>query len=219
MEHHANAGRESELTTFSWLELAMGFCEEVSKIINAAQSSLDKTEKDAPEENSFEDKYRTYKTWKTSLKNLNSFIQMMTRQDNREAISESMVTFFEFSSQVTGDSSENLLEFQSQLINSISRIGEHTKAYNFDDIDQHIFESFRKLYENEFKKYLYVPKLGLPRFHIERISALIDRFNIIAVRLTYEKYQYVKNINPGQVAILENSFSIYFTAIVLFLIF
>ena len=178
MDHQTNSEKESDLSTFSWLELTTGFWKEVSKIINAPQSSLDDSQIQTSEADSFQEKFRTYNIWKTGLKNLNTFIQMISQPDNQKAVSESMVTFFEFLTQITGDSSENLLEFQSQVLNSISKIGEHTKAYNFDDIDQHIFESFRKLYENEFKKYLFTPKLGLPRFHIERISILIDKFNI-----------------------------------------
>lgn len=178
MANHTNSGNEPERVNFSWLELASGFWEEFSRIIGDPGSSPVEIEDDDSEENSLKDKYRTYKTWKTGLKNLTTFIEMITRQDNREAVSEAMVTFFEFLTQITGDSSENILEFQSQLLDSISRIGEHTRAYNFDDIDQHIFESFRKLYNTEFKKYLYIPKLGLPRFHIERISVLIDKYNI-----------------------------------------
>jgi hypothetical protein len=178
MEHLTNSGKEPERSTFSWLELTTGFWKEISKIINDAQPSLDETQIYTSETDSFKEKFRTYNAWKTGLKNLNAFIQTISQPDNQKTASKSMVTFFEFLTQITGDSSENLLEFQSQVLNSISKIGEHTKAYNFDDIDQHIFESFRKLYENEFKKYLFTPKLGLPRFHIERISILIDKFNI-----------------------------------------
>ncbi len=178
MTQPSNAGKESELSTFSWLELATGFWEEISRILNETQPALNDDAPLSPDANSFNGKFRTYKTWETGIKNLTSLIQMMTRQENQKAASDSMVTFFELLSQVTGDSSENLLEFQKQLLNSISKIGEHTKAYNFDDIDQHIFESSRKLYDSEFKKYLYVPKLGLSRFHLERIAVLIDKFNI-----------------------------------------
>ncbi len=178
MEDPTIAGRESEHSAFSWLELATGFWDEVSKIITDTQIPTDKKNPLPSNEDSFKNRYRTYQIWKTGFKNINSFVQMMTRQDNREAVSESMVTFFELLTQITGDSSENLLEFQQHILNSISRVGEHTKAYNFDDLDHRIFESLRKLYEYEFQKYIYVPKLGLPRFYLERISALIDKFNI-----------------------------------------
>jgi len=177
MENHTNAGRESELPTFSWIEVATGFWEEFSSITNETRAAPD-TEGPSPEENSVKDKHRIYQTWKTGLKSLNSFIQMMTQQDDRNSVSDSMESLIELLSQITTDSSENLLEFQNQLLNSISKIGENTKAYNFDDLDQRVFESFRKLYENEFKRYLYIPKLGLPRFHLERITVFIDKFNI-----------------------------------------
>ncbi|RJP87099.1 MAG: hypothetical protein C4518_12725 [Desulfobacteraceae bacterium] len=178
MEKPTTAERKPELPTFSWLELTTGFWEEFSRILNETRTEPDTTAPCSSEESPLKDKHRTYQAWKTGLKSLNSFIQMVSRHDNQESVSGSMVTFFELFTQIIGDSSENLLEFQSQLLNSISKIGEHTKAYNFDDMDQRIFESFRHLYENEFKKYLYIPKLGLSRFHLERISLLIDKFNI-----------------------------------------
>jgi len=107
MEHHTNAGQESEPSPFSWMELTTGFFDELSKIINESSLSLEETQKPPFKKNTFNEKFRTYNTWKTGFKNLNAFIQMMARPDNQAAVTESIVTLFEFLTQITNDSSEN----------------------------------------------------------------------------------------------------------------
>lgn len=124
------------------------------------------------------DKYKTYKTWETSVNNFTAFLKMMATPENQEALRKSASSYAEAMVQATGDSLESTTDFQTQLVNTFAKVGEHTTAYNFDDLDHSSFESFRELYKSELQKYLYIPKLGLERESHEQMSRLIDRSNI-----------------------------------------
>lgn len=123
-------------------------------------------------------KYKTYRTWETSINNFTSLMQMMSTPENQEALAKGIGSLFEGAFQASGDSLENFAEFQKQVMQSFSKIGEHTKAYNFDELDHTVFESFRELYRSELQKYLFVPKVGLPRELHEQFSHFIDKTNI-----------------------------------------
>jgi class III poly(R)-hydroxyalkanoic acid synthase PhaE subunit len=125
-------------------------------------------------------KYKTYRTWETSVNNFTSLLKILTAPENQEAVSKGILTFSEAMAQAAGESLENFTEFQSQVVKSFAKVGEHTKAYNLDDFDHGAFESFRELYRSELQKYLYIPKIGLPREFHERVSQLVDKSNIFS---------------------------------------
>ena len=93
-------------------------------------------------------------------------------------MAKSSTSFVEALSQAAGESFENILEFQSNLIQSLARASEYTKSYNIEDIDHTLFESFRELYKNEWQKYLHIPKIGLPRELHEQVTDMVDKANI-----------------------------------------
>ncbi len=134
----------------------------------------------AGEEKANENKYKTYKTWETSVNNYTSLLKLMMTPENRDNLAKGAMTFSEGLVEMTGETLENFAEFQSQLVKSFTKAGEHTKAFNFDDLDRSTFEAFRELYRTEFQKYLYVPKVGLNREYNEQCSELIDKSNIFS---------------------------------------
>lgn len=137
-----------------------------------------------------ENKYKTYKTWEASVNNSISFLKLMSAPENQDTLYRSVMTYTEAMTQAAGDSLENFTEFQSQVVKSLAKVGEHTKAYNFDDLDHSAFESFRELYRSELQKYLRIPKIGLPREFHERLSELADKSNIFSSHLLELIYQF-----------------------------
>ena len=135
-------------------------------------------------ENEEDDRYKTYHTWETTLNNFTALMRLMSSSQNREAMIKGTGTFTEAVMEAVGDSIENITEFQGQLIKSAAKVSEHTKVYNFDDIDREAFESFRSLYRSELQKYLKMPKLGLSREHHEKMAELIDRSTIFYSHLS-----------------------------------
>lgn len=137
-----------------------------------------------------DNKFKTYRTWETSVNNSISFFKLMAAPENQETLYRSILTTTEALTHAAGDSLDNFTEFQSQVVGSLAKVGEHTKAYNFDDLDHTAFESIRELYRTELQKYLKIPKVGLPREFHERLSDLTDKSNIFSSHLIELIYQF-----------------------------
>ncbi|HBH29261.1 MAG: hypothetical protein N839_0003305 [Desulfofustis sp. PB-SRB1] len=125
-----------------------------------------------------EEKYRTYRSWETSFNNFLAFMRLLGAPENQEALNKGVSSLAEAFVQATGESFEHFTELQAQLVNSFAKASEHTKAYNFDELDHGAFESMREWYRSEFQKYMKIPKIGLPREFHERVSQLFDKSNI-----------------------------------------
>ena len=67
--------------------------------------------------------------------------------------------------------------FQQQWLEKAGRIGESTRAFNFDNLDKEVFKAWTEIYEKEFRQFFYIPQLGLTRFYQEKFSATIDKHN------------------------------------------
>ena len=145
---------------------------------------------DAVADSQEDDKYKTYKAWESSINNSISFFRLMMAPENQDTLYRSVSAYTEALTQSAGDSLENFIEFQSQAVKSMAKVGEHTKAYNLDDLDHSAFESFRELYRSELQKYLKIPKIGLPREYHERLSELLDKSTIFFSHLVELIYQF-----------------------------
>lgn len=170
----------SEITGMveAWMDTARNFW----KDMGAAQQSASKEGRftfQFDEADDFdEDKYKAYQTWENSVNNFTSFLNLMSAPENRDAVLKGANAFGEAMVKAAGESLENFSEFQGQLVDSFAKVSQHTRTYNFDELDHKAFESFRELYRSELQKYLYVPKIGLPRESQEQLSQLMDRANI-----------------------------------------
>lgn len=123
-------------------------------------------------------KFRTYRAWETQMATFASLFKLMSAPENQDALFKGLTSLGDTMLQAAGESMEHFTEFQSQLIKSAAKVSEHTKAYNFDDLNHEAFESFRELYRAELQKYFYLPKIGLPREFHEQVSQMADRSNI-----------------------------------------
>ena len=65
----------------------------------------------------------------------------------------------------------------------MGKIGSHTDAYSFDNIDQEALRVWSEIYKNEIRQYFNVPQLGLSRFYQERVNQALDKFNIFSSAL------------------------------------
>ncbi len=81
----------------------------------------------------------------------------------------------------TWDSCHN---FQNQWLEKSARIGAKTKAYQFENLDQEIFQTWSEIYEKEFQQYLNIPQLGLNRVYLERLNKAQDALNVYGTKLS-----------------------------------
>jgi polyhydroxyalkanoate synthase subunit PhaE len=57
------------------------------------------------------------------------------------------------------------------------KIGQHSEAYQFENLDQQAFKVWTETYEKNFRQFLNVPQLGLTRLYQERVNHATDQFN------------------------------------------
>ncbi|NJL59479.1 MAG: hypothetical protein HC887_07360, partial [Desulfobacteraceae bacterium] len=100
---------------------------------------------------------------------------------------------------------EGCFELQKQMIDRASKIGQQTKAYSFEDMDQEVFRSFREIYEKEFKKFFQIPQLGLTRFYQERSNRLMDKLNTFNAHLSEFVYMFYVPIEKASAVMQEKS--------------
>ena len=76
------------------------------------------------------------------------------------------------------------VQLQQKIMERVSRLGESTEAYKFEDIDENIFRMWTEIYEKEFRHFLHVPQLGLLRTYQEKVSAATDKYAIFQASLS-----------------------------------
>jgi len=173
----------SEELVSSWMNVAANFWE------NTATKERDDAKSEEPlnggsrESKEFHGNNH-FESWQTGYNKLTSFMKLMSSPKHNGSAAQSMGGIYEMLMQMSGDSSENIMEFQTRVFKKLSAIGQHTKPYNYDDVEHNMFDSFRSLYEQEFQKYFHIPQFGLPRFHQERLLKLMDKFNIFQSHLS-----------------------------------
>ena len=73
---------------------------------------------------------------------------------------------------------DGYFHLQQQWLERVSRIGQRTEAYKFENLDQDAFKAWMEIYEKEFKQFLNIPQLGLTRSYQERMGHFTDKFNL-----------------------------------------
>lgn len=119
----------------------------------------------------------------TSLNLLKSFSRMMTEPESASAAVNSMGVLPEIMMKMARAGFETAMRTQSHLMEKADRIGRHTEAYNFDNLDQQVFRALTDVYEKELRQYLKIPPLGLTRFYQERFNDMLDKHNIFQTTL------------------------------------
>jgi hypothetical protein len=66
---------------------------------------------------------------------------------------------------------------QQQWLEKAGRVGQSTRPFNFDNLDEEVFKAWTEIYEKEFRQFFYIPQLGLTRFYQEKINATLDKHN------------------------------------------
>lgn len=118
------------------------------------------------------------KNLETGSKVFQSLFSSFSSPENMETLFKSADTLPDFLTSLTRQTWDGIFDIQKKWMERIARIGQETKAYSFEDIDQETFKNIRDIYEKEFQKFLHIPSLGLNRFQQERTSTLIDKYTL-----------------------------------------
>ncbi len=119
----------------------------------------------------------------TNLNLLKSFSVMMSEPESASAAANSVNALPEILIKMAKSGFDAAVQIQNHLLEKTSRIGKHTEAYNFDNLDQEVFRALTDVYEKELRQYFKIPPLGLTRFYQERFNELLDKHNIFETTL------------------------------------
>lgn len=84
---------------------------------------------------------------------------------------------------------ERFFDLNRQWMERAGKIGQKPEAYKFEKLDQDLFEAWTEIYEEEFKKFINVPQLGLTRIYQERVGRFVDKSNLFQAAMA--KFMYL----------------------------
>ena len=122
--------------------------------------------------------WKAHKTWESSAKVFQALLSSMAEPDGMDAALKNAGMAPDFAMDMARQTLDAWMTFSGEWMEKASRIGQQSKAYSFENIDQEIFKAFREIYEKEFQKYLQIPPLGLTRFQQERFNRYLDKFTL-----------------------------------------
>ena len=159
----------------SWLKSPADFWLNLSP---STPSSTDKDQKQGPVP-----KNRFMEQWQTNLNLMKSFSQAMSEPESAKAAGKSISTLPDIIFKMVQSGLEAGFQTQKHILEKAGKIGQHTEAYNFDNLDQEVFKAFTDIYEKELRQYFHIPQLGLTRFYQERFNNLLDKHNLFETTL------------------------------------
>jgi polyhydroxyalkanoate synthase subunit PhaE len=77
------------------------------------------------------------------------------------------------------NSVEGISRFQAQVQDKMNRAADHKGLFDFDNFDESFFHDWKQLYEQEIRKYLNIPQLGLTRFYQEKLAQAVDKHQLL----------------------------------------
>ncbi|MEZ4528180.1 MAG: poly(R)-hydroxyalkanoic acid synthase subunit PhaE [Desulfobacterales bacterium] len=130
------------------------------------------------------------KNLETGSKIFQSLFSSVSNPEHMETLFKGADTLPDFLSSLTRQTWDGIFDLQRKWMERLATIGQETKAYSFEDIDQETFRTLREIYEKEFRKFLHIPSLGLNRFQQERVNNLIDRYTLFQTALSELLYMF-----------------------------
>lgn len=121
---------------------------------------------------------RALDSFATSMKTFSAMAATMKEPEALESLFKGINAFPEVVSKLMKPAMEGFFRMQKEFVDRAGRIGKSTAAYNFENLDQEAFRGWLEIYEQEFRKFLHMPQLGLTRGYQERVSEAADKFNI-----------------------------------------
>jgi len=155
----------------SWLKTATDFWGPVIEMWSAASGKTDTSMK--------QEGSRAKKNLESALRSWKAMSSAMSEPETGQSIFEGIRVLPEIVLKMTQTGWDGYLKLQQQWYERLSRTGQATEAYSFDNLDQDALSVWSEIYEKEFRRLLYMPQLGLTRFYQERANKALDQFNLL----------------------------------------
>jgi len=117
--------------------------------------------------------------WQTGMDAWKTIADAMNLPPSAMSPAADIGTFSDIFSKMAQPVFSNMAQMIQQWQDQSSEASGYVKPFNFDSIDTDALEIWKKLYDNEFRKFFKAPQLGLTREHQEKIARFLDCFNIL----------------------------------------
>ena len=113
-----------------------------------------------------------------AMKNWQTIAGAMATPESMESLFKGTGVMPEICTKFSQSVMASFSEIQKKMAQSVSRMGESVEAYQFEKLDENIFQVWTEIYEKEFQKFFQIPQLGLTREYQERMNQMLDTFHL-----------------------------------------
>ncbi len=163
-------GPEALLET--WLKQSAKFWADAAKA--APRSDAGKPGGETADEGK---KSRFQETYDSTVRMWQVWTAMMAEPEAVEALTRGINALPDTAVKLMRPGIDSFFHLQKEWWARMGRIGESTKAYDFENLDREIFKVWSELYEKEFRQFFNLPQVGLTREYQERFTLAADKFN------------------------------------------
>ncbi len=121
---------------------------------------------------------RVHESWETTQKTWKAWSQVMSEPDTMETLFKGTGMLPEIFLKMVQTGLNSFMQFQQQWIEQAGKVGESTKGYTFENLDEDVLKAWNDLYRKEVRKFFNIPQLGLTRLYQEKMFRLMDKFNV-----------------------------------------
>jgi hypothetical protein len=175
MADEDNKSPLNESMIFPWLQSVADMWLNMVKTIPPNSNTVLKTQTAVQE--------RFARQLETNLNLFNSFTKTMKQPGSESAAANTVSALPEVFLKIARSGFDAAMQIQNHLLEKAGKIGKHTEAYKFENLDQDVFKALNDVYQKEIQQYFKVPPLGLTRFYQERINELMDKHNVFETTL------------------------------------
>lgn len=115
----------------------------------------------------------------TAIKNWQTIAGLITSPGSISAMLKGVRTLPEIVTALSSSTMSGISEIHQKIVESTNRMGKSVEAYNFNSMDETLFQLWGQLYEKEFRKFLKIPQFGLAREYQEKSNDMVDKFNLV----------------------------------------
>jgi class III poly(R)-hydroxyalkanoic acid synthase PhaE subunit len=171
-EEKQKAGAAESLFS-AWMEAATDVCmSSVQAWFHAAEASRETgtTQPGAKSRAALE-------SWRATLKMWEALVSSLGQDGMADAYSRGIGALPEVVLKMARTGWDGYFQWQRDFLERVGRMGEHVEPYQFDNLDQQAFDTWRDIYEKNIKQILNIPQLGLTRGYQERANRVFDEFS------------------------------------------
>ena len=121
---------------------------------------------------------RVLESWQTTQKTWKTLFSILSEPDTIEALFKRTSVVPEILVNMAQTGLHGFVQFQQQWLERSGKVGESTKAYAFENLDEDVLKVWNDLYEKEVRKFFNIPQLGLTRLYQEKMFQAMDKFNV-----------------------------------------